>query len=338
ISSRYASFFFQVRGDIFFFPKLIQVGADEPYEKYLKDLIRPIRETKGKLDYYKNTGDSKYREFETNYNGLIEELEDAILFLQDEYPKYDFKSDTSLTDLAVYYELGKTIEIFRKYNFHFSIPKTNSQTHILDLNFDNYVICTIKRDHRGEMTNNTFESLEFSDKLNYRNNPLGHQSFYGKNTSFKKYNDITVGVLRGFGFETVSHLITIWNLEEDQLKLGHVLNKTINVGIGGVTLDTLVTLSDQRRLLIGTKSGGDGGDVWGSFWIAEWTQPNNLKIAFEEEFSGSSESFETINYEFLNDSTISLNRVLRIWNANSYSDSTISKNTLNILKLEKAPN
>lgn len=333
-TSRYASFFFQIRGDILFFPELIRTGADEPYERYLVDLLKPIQETKNYLTHYRNTQNQKEKEkeFETKYLELLNDLTESLELLSSKDIQYDFKKDTSLTDLAQYYELDAVIEIFKQYNINFSTDPIQSSPLWVERNFENTLALTYILTQSGKIKDTSIEILPSSHNSHEENRKIGTISYYAKNKSFTDYEHFILGKLYRYGGSTATTMLTIWKAEKDMMKLDYVLG-SISEDYGTPKIDTLISLNNGKKLFLGQQWGGDGGDVWGSFWIREWTESNELKILIERKMGGSETYRNEITYSFLNDSAIELINTAKYEQNEIYLDSLISRETLNLLEL-----
>lgn len=190
---------------------------------------------------------------------------------------------------------------------------------------DKYILVTAKVDKTGKIVEDRFVNIEITDKLDLpKNLRIGERLFFGESGDFKKYGDKTIAVLRGFGFESVDHLISIWDKNDDNYVLTTILDQRLSVGIGTVQVDTLLDLSPNKSLIIGEKFGGDAGETWGSMWIGIWTKPRTLEIAYEKEWEGS----DWLGYTEVIDYTISDDLIMTIETLKRYGSSISGKDSL----------
>jgi hypothetical protein len=68
------------------------------------------------------------------------------------------------------------------------------------------------------------------------------------------------------GFEGISHIVTIWKKDNDIYSLKFILDKLLHEAIGGVDMDTIFSIDENRNLFIGTSMGGDSGDTFRICW------------------------------------------------------------------------
>ncbi|WP_258097132.1 hypothetical protein [Marinoscillum pacificum] len=335
-SSRFASFIYQIRGNRYRFDNLMTPNAMEPYSKYIKPLIMPIYESKRSYQYFIGQGDTANAvNHHKKYQDLLDNMNKALeLTSQHVDTNYDFKHDTTLTDLASFYQLDSVINLFQSYNMIFRSNSLVSKPQVIPKELNENLIAIVRFDKDGNILNKYFEKIEGMKEFERFKEPIGSNPFMIRNNSFHTFDNKVIGIMSHlYGFENIQHLFSIWEDQGDSLELVTILDKTISIGIGGVNLDTMITTSTGRILLIGDKAGGDAGDTWGAFWIAELTKPNHLKVIFQSNFEGNTDYMEAINHYFINDSTLALDRVERNWTNEGYQDSVLSTTKVNLLTL-----
>ncbi len=100
------------------------------------------------------------------------------------------------------------------------------------------------------------------------------------------------------GFESTKQTIVIWKEKGEALTLETVLDKAIIASIGQAYLSEIHHLKGNRHLLFGRTSGGDGGDIWGSLWIALWQEPREIQFLYNIDYSGNYEKELRIDFKF----------------------------------------
>lgn len=157
-------------------------------------------------------------------------------------------------------------------------------------------------------------------------------SVSGSKRSFKSVGDFVIASMSSN--ITPSPIVSIWKPKGDSLEMISFLGNNFGGKYSGSKFDTLVSVGHNYNIFIGSTDGGDGGDMWGNFWIAQWTKPGKFDFLFSKEFGGDDTKRTAVNYNFLNDTTI---QVLE-WDIsarNNYTDSLISEEKLSLLGLIK---
>lgn len=100
------------------------------------------------------------------------------------------------------------------------------------------------------------------------------------------------------GYEDKKQVIVVWKRVGEKLKLEAILDYALRAAIGSSGIEEVRPLPRGRIVLIGRTEGGDGGDTWGTVWIALWTEPRHLEILWSMNYSGGWEIQRDLTYEF----------------------------------------
>lgn len=100
------------------------------------------------------------------------------------------------------------------------------------------------------------------------------------------------------GFEVSKQAIVVWKRAGKQLHLEAVLDTALLAGIGSSSIGEVRPIRKGKTMLIGRTEGGDGGDNWGTVWVALWTEPRHLEILWSMDYSGNEETQRDLVYEF----------------------------------------
>ncbi len=218
---------------------------------------------------------------------------------------YDIRTDTALLIAAIRSANDSVIELlYTKCDLKYTsrsdqviqeipVDKLSKYKGMILSNAKNYVI------------SNQFEELSYNESFN---NDYRCGDYYiwpsQKIVKFGKYYFI---VMHDGGFQCISHIISIWELQKNKYVLHQILDKIIWESIGGISIDTVFRL-DKQIVIIGTSSGGDGGDYWGSIWIAKWKEPRSLEILYRYQYDATIEDIVECNYRFLKNNKIVIKR------------------------------
>ena len=296
-------------------PPLKRPKASEPYLGYLKSLLQNMTE---RYENYQQSNNQRAKEiYDDLYSDFLKLLEE----IEKNNSANDVIKDTFLLDLVNYHGMDSVVN--RLINFGFSNRKRmlHSQEQIISIKNISGFRGLIEFSKNGAVKSNRFE------KFNVKMEPImvrwipgfNEYSFYHDSTALIPYQKQFIAVLHDFGFESISHIITIWEKRDSSLILEGILDKLLYEGIGGIRIDTIVQFGQNRNIIIGTSGGGDGGDVWGSFWIGIWELPRNLKVVFEKRWNGNSESFKNIDFSFISKNELSIIEK-SVWYENNNGD------------------
>lgn len=302
------------------------------FKAYFKSMVDELRESFSAINHT-DTSSNQYPERLKTYNSNLSIFSKLIAEYQASTTDYDLQNDSTLLNRISLAELDSAKKMLQKIGIDFKERVLPENDQFVPIGFQDALVVDLLMKHPRRFTK--FYRMKFTDNLGYGNLKFeeGLYKMYAKWDDFFKYDSLYVGLLSSFGFETVDFTISLWEPERDSLKLKEILDQTISVDIGGVKIDTVVSDNNFGAIFIGTKSGGDAGDVWGGFWVAHRTEPYKLETVIEKNYSGNSENYETVNYTFLNDSIIELESVIRIWKDGGYRDSLLSTESLNLREL-----
>lgn len=138
------------------------------------------------------------------------------------------------------------------------------------------------------------ESQFFFFEPNYQGNPSNEPGLTLDDPATGRYFTFW----KDRAFETSTHPLVVWKKNKESLVLETVLDRAILVGIGLPSLNGIVHLGEGRHLLVGETCGGDGGDTWGSVWIALWSEPRKLKILYEISDQSCMNTPQKLEYHF----------------------------------------
>lgn len=129
---------------------------------------------------------------------------------------------------------------------------------------------------------------------------------FSPNTSFQFGNQMMT-VWSNSNMELGINPILVWRRVGSSLTLENVLDQAILTSIANVQLSEVLPLPQGPHLIIGRTKGGDGGESWGSLWIAVWDGQRKVRIAYQTEYSGQYEETVELKYKFdLNELNLSL--------------------------------
>ncbi len=321
-SSRYASFTYISEGEQQVFPELIRVGAIEPYNKYLAKIIEPIRNFKAAIDRAKKSKDGHIygsEKFQAKYNKLISDVWKILDQNDVDGASYLIQTDTILFEEIRLSKLDSVFNILQSKGFVYpeDPPLVNSY---IAKGYPYKTAITY-----NFLTNSVVKIEQVSNiRDRKKSKRFSLSESYVSSQSFLQFGETVICMLTS-GFETVTHVFTQWEITGDSLKFIRVLDGSVSVGIGELNLEHMVITPDKRRFFFGNTFGGDGGDTWGSMWVGEWTESNQLKTVFEKKYSGQ-EIYRDFQYEFLNDSIFRLKTMQKY----AKKDSTLSVDLINM--------
>jgi hypothetical protein len=314
------------------FPVLFRKGVEEPYKEYLHNCLYDFNLASHQLNI--EPTDKLFKEI---YKREHLKLLNLINFLDSNKFSYNYVKDTALLDESLYYELDSLAK--------FLIDKGLinrgfvSNTTIQRVNIDSIfqLRALVRFNDNGQLISTRFEKIMYgqvsSSECKY---PIGFSPFSVMRNSVIKFNDKYLLVMKDDGFESVSHLLTIWHKEANFYYLDYILNKTVNVGIGGIKIEKIINIDYEKIMVVGTKSGGDGGEVWGSFWLGIITKPNYFDIIYEIGRSGDEFKNEYLNYKIVaNDGLIYLTKGVKSDKNNIQTDSILLQDTIRYYDLIK---
>ena len=152
----------------------------------------------------------------------------------------------------------------------------------------------------GTVLSSCFEQIPNSQIPNNQIYRFPLETFYNYNNT-KQYflhDDTIIAAMPDGGFESIKYVLTVWQKKGNKYYLLSILDKWLNVNIGRVWVDTVINLDAETNILLGSSSGGDQGDNWGSLWVGLWEKPAKFKIIYNLEWfsSGSDSIRKAVNY------------------------------------------
>ncbi|HBO76135.1 MAG TPA: hypothetical protein DD653_15825 [Marinilabiliales bacterium] len=302
------------------FPLLNRNGIEEPYQNYLYNLIDEFQ-----LYPYEENRSRKINEF-----SLIVKLLDDI---DKGNFKYNYKLDTSLLDKANYYGLVNLVLILKDrgiYDRGFVSENTIQKIHINDYP---KLKVLVRFDYTGRMLSKRFELIELAKySYNKPKDPIGFQTYYSSGIGPIEFDGKYFIIMHDDGFESISHLFSIWKKEGKSLCLESIIDTTIKVGIGGVSVKDILKIGFNKYLVIGNTQGGDGGDSWGSFWLGILSMPDSLDLVYEKHCSG-----DEMRDEYFENKIISSDSIIVLYKKEKHYDSNqdilLSIDTINYYNL-----
>lgn len=280
-------------------------NTEEPYREYLERTIAALIEYHSKISSSNET-EQMESHYQSIYHEKISDLRALLTEIKNKKISFGALSSNQLLDQVIFYGMDSAQRIFEDYGVEFRVDSSLAikEPQLVPYQTDDHILVTVQTDKTGKIINDRFLRI---DKLAKLERPLdlrvGELPYFGTTRDFKDYGDKTLAVFRDFGFESVDHLLSVWDKQQDGYRLSTILNSSVSVGIGGVSLDTLIRISPNKYLIIGEKSGGDAGDTWGALWVGRWTLPRQFEIVYEKNWMGSEEQrlIENINYSISKD-------------------------------------
>lgn len=281
-------------------PPLKASGVDEPYKGYLRSILNELTYTHHDYRQYPS---SRLKE---KIELLENELSELLKEIKGNENTEEIRKDTFLLDIANYYEMTKVTEMLLEFGFSNRKRISKDQIQYIPVEKISEFRGIIEFTREDKVLNNRFEKINFDSKPNSELYIAGFDDFcfFNDSTVFLKYHNKIVTTMHGSGFESVSHIITIWNIKEDTIYLETILDKLLFEGIGGVIIDTILPYDSNKNIIIGNSGGGDGGDVWGSLWIGVWNKPRSLKVVYIKKWIGINEDYTNIDFKILPNNTI----------------------------------
>lgn len=251
--------------------------------------------------------------------------------------EYILQEDTSLLYRISISKMESAKELLLTHGIKFAKRELPIGEQSVPIGFKNVLVVDLLN-NKGEGLNvEKFYRMKFKDNLDWDNLKFedGLYKLYAQWSDFFPHDSLYVAVFSSFGFETVSHLVTLWEPDGGSLRLKEILDQRLTVGIGSVKIEKVIAVTDEHTVFIGRKGGGDAGYVWGSFWIGVRSKPNELSIVFERTFEGSSEWHGYANYRLLNDTTLELETVMQKWGNGKQNDSIENVELIDLIGLAK---
>ena len=238
-------------------------GYVEPYSEYLSTHIRRgIGEGRTRRNNWQKTMDD-----------LISEIDS--LGLAD-----SIVADTELMKQMLFqddYELISMVE-----RFGYKKPESPTSDEVQEVRHEHFPELTaLVEQSRNEVISERFVKLSWThttipvDRSDPR--PLRqyfNHGFYSDEGKTYLVGDTLFSVMTYCG-EACSSILTVWKQQAETYRLLEILDKPPGGGSG--IIDSIFTYNDAT-LIIGHNTGGDGGDMWGGIWLAEWKRPRHLEM------------------------------------------------------------
>ncbi|MBI1288590.1 MAG: hypothetical protein GC178_13545 [Flavobacteriales bacterium] len=261
-------------------PVLWEEGRQEPYTQYLKQLVWNIGSVEDFIRKRKESDPTAYVQNQERavlkYESCLNQLLQNASFTSSQ----DFRTDTEAVMLSRYWNSDKLVAKLENAGLSI-VPFSTSPKKItiaakdfLDLR------AQVSRTESGKVLSRTFDTYTLAKPVRRENGVIWKQEFhvgYGDRRIIK-FRNKRLSVLGSDGFHHTSYLISVWDKAGDSLSLNCLVNQLFWESIGTVGIDTVMNLSMDQRLILGYTSGGDGGDVWGSIWIALWSGDCDFRI------------------------------------------------------------
>lgn len=306
------------------------------YENYFRKTIDKVSDSYSR---FRSLDSSSYN-FQTTagfYQSSLNEISTLLKEYDTATTEYVLQEDTSFLYNVSTSKLEHVKKIFQDYGIKFIKRELPSKDQLIPFGFQDALVVDLLN-NKGEGLNvEKFYRMKFKDNLNWDNLKFenGLYKLYANWSDFFPHDSLYVAVFSSFGFETVSHLVTLWEPDGGSLRLKEILDQRLTVGIGSVKIEKVIAVTDEHTVFIGRKGGGDAGYVWGSFWIGVRSKPNELSIVFERTFEGSSEWHGYANYRLLNDTTLELETVMQKWENGKQNDSIENVELIDLIGLAK---
>lgn len=305
-------------------PMFIKRGVEEPYHNYLTNLINTIYS-------YENSKNKKLlkKELQKAYcevHQLLNQIDTSGF-------KYNYKLDYELLDQATYLSLDSLINIFtsrgvigRKNKSEELSQKFNRQ----DLKNTSIVI---RHDVYNRVLSKRFECY-FTKSKNQKEYklPLGFRVHNANDNLFFLKDNYCIMLMPDDGFENINYVISIWKKNEECYSLEGIIDTSLTISIGGITIEKIVEINNKSSFIIGKSYGADGGEEWGNLWLGKLILPNSFKIVHKFEFSGYENHREYIKYLLdTENKSITITKGIVIKNDNNDKDSLIYNNSFNYM-------
>ncbi|MGB5930376.1 MAG: hypothetical protein WBH03_19480, partial [Cyclobacteriaceae bacterium] len=218
-------------------PLLFRKGMDEPYDQYLYNTIESLYATSFQL---KENPENEI--FKTKYDNLYNDAIGIINLLDTSKIEYDYKRDTMLLDMSIHYGIDSLINVLRNKGLKNRELVSSSTIQKIHKDSIKYLKVLVKFDQRMRLLSSRFENISYIKKREYNKlYALGYRPFYTGNYSFKEFGgDKYLLTMHDDGFENISHLFTVWRKEKEYYQLEKILDRTINVSIGGIQLTNIL--------------------------------------------------------------------------------------------------
>ncbi|UII33863.1 hypothetical protein LVD17_08550 [Fulvivirga ulvae] len=307
-------------------------NTEEPYREYLEGIIAALVEYHSKISASNET-EQRESHYQSTYDEKLSDLRALLTEIKNKKISFGALNNDQLLDQVIFYGMDSVQRIFENYGVEFRVDSSLviTESQLVPYQTDDHILVTVQTDKTGKIINDRFLRI---DKTANLERPLilriGELPYFGTTRDFKDYGDKTLAVFRDFGFESVNHLISVWDKQQDGYRLSAILNSSVSVGIGGVSLDTLIRISPNKYLIIGEKSGGDAGDTWGALWVGRWTLPRQFEMVYEKNWRGSEEQrfIENISYSISKDTIMKV-----VWEKGhslNFSDSLVNEESIDL--------
>ena len=233
------------------------------------------------LDILKKiSGDERLIEFRKAHKDYLLSMIEIIITspsadLSRNYLFYNYFS--SIADIAEYMRMPEIRDLFVNYG-----AKLKSSSfkfiNVPLINKDNIpsMACIVQPsiNTKGLLS---FESNPTDDYLNVKL-PYMQTLFVYQDSDNKKLKieNKLITIFNNSKFNSTSNMFVVWNIVGDSLEFNTCLDHFMPEN--GVLIEQFYKIADNDFLLIGKTDGGDGGDTWGSVWIAQWKNENELQI------------------------------------------------------------
>ena len=282
---------------------LTRTDVEPPYHYFLKSTIERMCGGYAPEDNLK-----RYSTFKLLMSDIRLNCSDAEIY-----------KDTMLMDDALYYCMDSVITMLRGNGFAERKVSTSLEYHRFSAEEFHHFGGTLFFNSNKEVRSRDFEEINFDAEngmRSFQKGPyiIGYKEF--NNTFYREatcdliyFKNKIIALLADEGFEGINFIITIWEKEGEYYILKGILDKMITSAIGNVQIDTVIEYDEHRNFIIGTTSGGDAGDSWGSVWIGVWELPAGLKIVFHQYWAELYDGEHTsLSYRFVNPGEIELFR------------------------------
>jgi len=227
--------------------------------------------------------------------GKFQRLKAILDTINKKKLKEQIIKDTSLIELAIYYELDSVVSKLKEFGFvEHNNNFSNVSQNVSVSNFNKIKGC-LKFTKSGKVEKNRF--YKFSNKNNQEipNYNIWEKCYYSSNSKLHQYKGKYFTMLKSCEFKFPSNIITIWEKKDTLLKLDKILDEEIIMPMGGAEIDTIIEING-KNILICKIMGGDGGYYDGTLLFAKYSKPRNIKFLYWVNWNGEIENQRDLTY------------------------------------------